>query len=487
MQWGVRRSAIAAACALVVGGLALPALATGPERPAATVTVDCHGGAVQVPADYLGLSVEWSMVERWFGAHQTRPVQSTVTLLRSIGSTGVLRIGGNSQDGYRFDGGRSTANNKLFEGRITLGMVGALMEVAARSGWRVVLGLNLRVNDPAQAAALTRHALRVDRGMRLLAVEPGNEPTVYFGTNHSGHLARVARYVAALDADPVTRGTPIVGPALANLVDLELLRRMPGIYGNRMPFATWHHYANRPSITRLLGPDVETDWATRLAQVAAAAPGVPTRMGEGNSVGRGGMRNVSDVSGSAVWLADAMLAGAAAGLAGYNAHSWDQAYYPKEGWTSWYTPFVVRAGRVQARPGVYGMAMLRDLPGSRMCATTLRDGDGQRLRVYAAVDPQNRLRVWVLDKSGAPSKDGVLIVPPAGYSGHAQLSRLQDAGGCAGRAPRAEGARMGADGKLTWTPALLEPTANLEGYRVRLAPCMLALVEFLPPEVLPTP
>jgi hypothetical protein len=111
-----------------------------PAVPMATVAVTgCPSNGVQVPADYLGLSIEWSMVPHWFGTSAAGAVQPTVALLNSLettpGSGGVLRIGGNSQDGYVWRPDAQPTGNELFKGVINRGMIDALLAVADRSGW----------------------------------------------------------------------------------------------------------------------------------------------------------------------------------------------------------------------------------------------------------------------------------------------------------------------------------------------------------------
>ena len=114
-----------------------------------------------VPADYQGLSIEWSMVEHWFGTSAATvvvPFVNVLSSLRRTDTTGALRIGGNSQDGYRWNLSGSTAGNQLFAGTITPGLVDAVFEVARRAGWRVIFGLNLAADNPALASARTSAA-----------------------------------------------------------------------------------------------------------------------------------------------------------------------------------------------------------------------------------------------------------------------------------------------------------------------------------------
>jgi hypothetical protein len=149
------RVALALSLSLVLGTTAARAGVTqGPPTEVTQVVAAPCSYSVDVPEDYVGLSVEWSMVEHWLGTSRLSAVQPTVELLKSVHAGpggGVLRIGGNSQDGYRWDAAGSTAHNELFSGAVTRGMVDALFEVARRSGWRVVLGLNLRADRPDEA------------------------------------------------------------------------------------------------------------------------------------------------------------------------------------------------------------------------------------------------------------------------------------------------------------------------------------------------
>jgi hypothetical protein len=452
-----------------------------PATPMATVAVTgCPTNGVQVPSDYLGLSIEWSMVAHWFGTSAAGAVQPTVALLDSLEtspqSAGVLRIGGNSQDGYVWRPDAAPTGNQLFQGVINRGMIDALLAVAQRSGWKVVLGLNLRGNRPADAVALTRYAITHDPGHRLLAVELGNEPTVYFGADATSYIARIYSYVHALDADPITRDVPIAGPSLANQADLGLLTTIHQSYGARLPFLTWHHYANRPTLTGLLAPDVSKQWSDRLAAVKKAAESAPTRMDEGNSVGHGGLGRVSDVMGSSTWQVDAMLTGAASGLGGYHAHAWDGYYYPGEKRESYYTPFVVRGGLVFPRPSFYALALLRDLPGKRFCNAVTALSAASSVKSWTLVDPATQhLLVYAVNKSVSDAGD-VALTTPVQYAGAASVSKITDPDGCGGRKSSIEGARLPTQGAYTWSPTTVAPVAA-STYSIHLEPCQTALID----------
>jgi hypothetical protein len=511
----LRRLALAAALAATVVGAAMAHAAP----PVATTTVavtGCPADGVQVPNDYLGLSIEWSMVPHWFGTSRAGAVQPTVALLDSLepasatpeavpaepavsdtATVGILRIGGNSQDLHVWRPDGSTSNNKLFDGVITKGMVDALLAVAERSGWRLVLGLNLKMNRPADAVGLARYALTQDRTHRIVGVELGNEPTVLFGPDTPGYMARVYAYVQALEADPVTARVPIIGPSLANRTDLGPLTAWAQSYRDRAPFLTWHHYANRPSLTGLLSPAVEQEWADRIAAVQQAAGDVPTRMGEGNSVGTGGLNNVSNVMGASAWQVDAMLTAAAAGIRGYHAHAWDGYYFPSARpqpyhgpvvvggkvvfrRESYYTPFVVRGGLVYPRPSFYAMALLRQLPGTRFCNAVTSAAEGSRVKTWTLIDPDTQhLLVYAVNKSDTDAAGQVTLTTPLRYGGKASVSRITDPAGCMGRKTDIEGSRLPTSGAYTWTPSTIEPTAG-SLYSLQLDGCQSALIEIAP-------
>lgn len=482
------RISLLVATTLLVGLTAQGGASAGAVEPPPIASVqvgDCPADGRAVPADYLGLSIEWGMVSRWFGTDRTAVVQPMVRLLRSFSrSPGVLRIGGNSEDGFTWSPDGDISGNGAFNGVINRGMVDALLEVARQSGWTVVFGLNLRADDPANAVALAAYARSVDTDHRLLAFEIGNEPNAYFGADIAGYVTRVQRYVDALDANPATAGVPITGPALSNQADVSYITAFVQAFGSRMPFATWHAYANRPTLTDLLDEGTTQDWVDRLGVVAAAAGPARTRMAEGNSVGNGGLDRVSSVMGSTAWLLDTLLTGAAVGLQGYNLHSWDGYPFPAPTMTAYYTPFVIRDGAVQPRPGAYALALARSLAGSRFCNSTTIDGADQHVKAWALADPTGRHVHLYLVNKGVPGHEGVVsVTAPSTRFGSVTVSRIEDPGGCAGRSTGIEDAQVPANGQFDWTPEGVLPDLGTSTYSIYLAACQSALVDFRPQTV----
>ncbi len=453
--------------------------------PTAAVSVEgCPASGQRIPVDYSGLSIEWSMVPYWFGTSADTAVAATAELLRNLSSssstTGVLRIGGNSQDGYRWAPDGDTLGNTLFFGNITTGMIDALLEVARQSGWKVVLGLNLRDDQPAEAAALGRYAVDQDSGRNLIAVAPGNEPDSYL-PRVEDYLERYGRYVVALNADPLTRAVPLTGPDVSNGADLGYIEALRRAHSDRLSFFGWHHYGNRPTLTKLLGPDVQERWLGRIGAAAQGAALTPSRMSEGNSVGRGGLGRVSDVTGSTAWLIDSMLTGAAAGLAGFNVHAWDNHYYQDRKWTARYTPFFVREGMTYPAPGVYALALMRSAAGRRFCdvkTTDLGTGlPGGTVKAWALTGLTERsMAVYLVNKgTSSDTSARVSVTLPPEVTGTVSMSRIHDLYGCGGRRTTINGTTLQRDGVLRWTPEPLQ--RNPDGtVTVALSPCQTALL-----------
>jgi len=452
-----------------------------PGHIADSTITGCPSTAATVPADYLGLSIEWSMVKVWLGADRASVITPFVNIVNSLklssATAGVLRIGGNSQDGHQWNPTGSTAANSLFFGTINAGLVDAIFEVARRTGWKVILGLNLRNDDPAMAAALARYAVGQDTGGNLLCVEIGNEPNGYL--TEADYLARFQRYVDALNADPVTAAVRFTGPAISENADVTWARDLWGRYAptGRMPFATWHDYANSASLGALLQTTKITEFNTRIAAMDGAVGAGNSRMDEGNDTGSGGLDNVSNVHGKTAWLIDTLLHGAAALQRGYNNHSWDGFHYPGDNRTCWYTPFVIRNGQASPRPGFYALALFKHALTRRFCAVSTSTASGQLVRTWALLDPgTNRIYAYMINKGGTGKAGTTSITAPAGHTGVAFLNIMRDAGGCFGKTTAIEGATLPASGLYSWSGRAINPVSGTRRYEFSLPECSTALI-----------
>jgi hypothetical protein len=458
-----------------------PAPSVIPGHIADSTIVSCPQTAVTVPADYLGLSIEWSMIQHWFGANRASTNSSLVNLLNSLelspSTRGVLRIGGNSQDGYQWNQHGSTSANTLFSGTINAGLVDAIFEVARQSGWKVILGLNLRNNNPGMAQQLAKYVVSRDTGGNLLAFEIGNEPNSYLSL--TSYLARYQAYVAEVDRDPATANKPITGPAISENADVAWAYDLWARYQarGRMPFTTWHDYANSPTLASLLQTSKITEFTTRIEAMNGAVGPRNHRMGEGNDTGMGGLDKVSNVMGKTAWLIDTLLAGAARGLRGYNNHAWDGHYYPDENRSSWYTPFVIRGGQTLPRPGFYALALFKHALGRRFCGVSTANASGQLVRTWALLNPStNRIYAYVINKGGPGKQGKVGVSAPAGHTGAAFLNVMTDAGGCPSGTASIQGSTLPGSGSYTWAGTLINAVPGTTRYEFTLGACSTALL-----------
>ena len=474
---------------LVVGLLSATGLIAHPGAASAVIAghiadsaiSSCPTTGATVPADYLGLSMEWSMVQFWAGTSRASVVAPFVNILNSLEASpatpGVLRVGGNSQDGYVWDPAGSTTGNLLFSGTINSGLVDALFEAARRTGWKVILGLNLRNDNPAMATALARYAISQDTGHNLLALELGNEPNGYL--SEADYLARFQRYAAALAADPGTAGALITGPAISENADVTWARDLWARYASsgRMPFTTWHDYANAPNLSTLLQTVKITELNSRIAAMDGAVGAGRHRMDEGADTGKGGLDTVSNVQGTTAWLIDALLRGGASRLRSFHLHSWDGYYYPADNRRSFYTPFVIRSGQASPRPNFYGLALFKYAVGRRFCAVSTSNASGQLVRTYAVLNAgTNRIYAYAINKVGTGKAGTVSVTVPAGHSGTAFINVMRSTGGCLGKTTTIEGATLPANGIYTWTGRALKPVSGTRRYQFSLPECATALL-----------
>src|SRR5215213_810278 len=81
-----------------------------PPAADATVEVDPrHRSGGDIPTHFVGFSIEWTLIERYMGPNAR---EGFANLLDNLG-TGVLRIGGGSQDNVPFDATAANSNRVI--------------------------------------------------------------------------------------------------------------------------------------------------------------------------------------------------------------------------------------------------------------------------------------------------------------------------------------------------------------------------------------
>ena len=342
-----RAAIVHAAAALAVLSGAGVAAATPP--PDASVKLDHRADAAgaPVPPHFVGISVEWSLIEKYMNP-AARP--AFANLLRNLG-TGVLRIGGSSQDLVPFD---ADAENSMSV--ITPEDLESIRETLAavnRPGetqrWGVILGTALAPVSERRPFISPEHARAFVESVRdvftdrarswVVSIALGNEPDLSYGAaGLPRYLADLERYLG-LD---VTRPFAVDLPATSENIlpwqtidghlgtGLRWFWEWPAILDAIAPatkavpaslgLATSDHFYPGARVCtadayRCLTPEILLSDA-RSANLAyevhthaaqAAQRGLAYRVAElGTAAGRG-LQGVSDVAASATWALDSLF------------------------------------------------------------------------------------------------------------------------------------------------------------------------------------
>ncbi|HEX4788382.1 MAG TPA: glycosyl hydrolase family 79 C-terminal domain-containing protein [Actinospica sp.] len=412
-----------AAVGVAAGLAAATLIGSGPVSSAATVSAGgtsvaaaSAGGAsagrlsISVHPDQLGNRLQAGFVGLSFGAATVAQDNYASTdlggYLRTLGRTGVIRVGGNSGDTTFWTSTGEAAPSWATGGTITPVKLQHLAAIVRRAGWQVILAVNLKHPDPARAADEAKYARQIF-GDSLLAIEVGNEPNFYY-SDVAAYYTDFESYVAAIEQ--AAPGVGITGPDaetnhsswLGGFAALDAAHPdVSEISDHTYPASACG--TSTATIPELLGTgSVQYETANAQAALGAAAQlGVPAAMTETNSVVCAGTAGVSDAFASALWELDYSLLIAQQGIVnadfmdGTNAAGCDP-----------YTPLCPTTGDLTARPIYYGM-LATELVGTGRFAA-LDNPDSADVRAYAV--RQGRRLTVVLDDVQDPAADGATTV-----------------------------------------------------------------------------
>ncbi|HEY2794125.1 MAG TPA: hypothetical protein VGJ28_17300, partial [Micromonosporaceae bacterium] len=302
----MRRFALVASLLLLASTVVTPAPAAAAAPPIVEITQT--GTGTSLTAGSLGLSFEASdLALPGFTGGNLAPY------LRTLG-TSVIRIGGNTVDQtYWTSSGETPPSWPI--ATITPADLTALKTLATASGWKVILGVNLKHYDPARAADEAAHAVAA-LGTSLQAIEIGNEPDLYsqYSGNTGQYLTDFQAYVSAItSAAPGVRieGTDATSPGSS--LQSAFVSAQAGLTKPQVTELTSHFYplvsstcGGSPTISDMLGTGArnsETS-AADTATASAARLGIPAVLDEGNNIVCEGQQGVSDVYAAALWEID---------------------------------------------------------------------------------------------------------------------------------------------------------------------------------------
>jgi hypothetical protein len=368
--------------------------------------VDTTSPGNAVPDDFLGLSVEWGNgdggVARYVGDGNGAMRAPLVTLLASFADEGhcpVLRIGGNSEDDawWNPNGDPRPANVDIDIGNVEMT---TLASYHAAHGCSVILGLNLRLDDPVNASDLVQAARSALPSSAIAAFELGNEPD----SQYSDFATYMTRFDAFRDAiaTSVDPNLPFEWPALAKSFWLDSVDGALASEKGRVAIVSTHVYpgtvcagfASPPPIALMGDPATQGIGDLYAPHVAAAhAAGFAFRMGELNSVSCGGGAGTSDVYAAALWGADISLTLATAGVDGVNFHGPGNHY----GAFTWNAD-----GTIRVAPLFYGLRLASMVTAKHGRLVPAQIQSTTRVRAFATVGDDGAARVLVLHEDAVP-------------------------------------------------------------------------------------
>jgi hypothetical protein len=456
----VLRGAAAAAVTLLAGSRARAQNAAD-----AVLAIDQRDPGRPIAADFLGLSYESAILAA--GDYFAPDNASVLGLIRLLGPSGVIRIGGNTSErtAWRADAGHMPAagSHRIL---ITPASIDRLAAALRMLGWKLVYGLNLAHGTPEEAAAEAAYVARA-AGADLIAFQIGNEPDG-FGRwtaarpktyDFAAYLAEWRPFHAAVRA--AVPDARFAGPDVAGATDW--VGAFAAARPESLAMLTRHYYADGPagaphvSLQKLLRSGGQI--APVLDELAryGQSYGLPWRIIEANSIYDEGQPGVSDTLGAALWGLELLFTAAAAGAAGVNFHAGVHNRRPAD--DKAYTP-IGRGedGRYRARPLYYAMLMFAFAARGWLISARLTPQIGE-LAAFAVRAPDASLRLCLINKDLA--RAARVRIDPAQSIAGASVMRLAGPAADATSGITLGGASIDDFGR--WAPAAGEAARHAGG------------------------
>lgn len=474
------------------GGGSRSRVAHSGSVPVVRVSPDQVGA--QIPAGFLGLSIEWWAVEAYAGRDPRAINPVLVRLVRNLmpDQTGVLRIGGVTTDGTWWPVA-GVARPPGVHYTVTAQRLAVIKGLAQETGARLILGLNFEADSRMVARAEATAMLAIIGSSRIAAFELGNEPELYGNPNFAWYR-RKGKNVPGRPIDwDMTKLTtnfanigsvvPRVGLAGPAAGAAEWLHQLGGFIAGqrRLGMITVHSYPFEacsaspampwyPTISRLLSPaasigQVET---IRPYLTIAHAHHLPLRIDETNTVSCGNPPGIANTFAMALWAIDGLYADAQAGVDGVNVHTWPGAIYQlftfkhlSSGW------------QALVEPEYYGLLMFaHGAPaGSHLLKTS---SPLKTVHAWATRAGDGTIRITLINDDRAAAHR--LAVHIAGAHGAASLERLLAPGAGATKGVTIAGQSFSTTGQLGGPLRITTIAPNGGNYRLSLPPASAALL-----------
>jgi Glycosyl hydrolase family 79 C-terminal beta domain len=412
----IRHGLIVAATFFALTGHAV-AKANPVPADAAIVSVSGAPGGRQIPAGFLGLSLENNAILPYAGSDPKAPDPVFLQLVRNLtpDQSPVLRIGGDSTDWAWYPVPGMTKPKGV---RVTLTprWLAVMHSVASDLSARLIMGIDLEADSRTVADV---EASAFERGIGkpwIEALEIGNEPNLYgsftwYVASDGVHvMGRPPGYDFSSflhDFGSFAQGLPgpLAGPATGApswMADTgEFLAAEP-----RVKILTLHRYPVQtcfvapsdpqyPTVANLLSPASTSGLADGVATYAALAHAhhLPLRIDEINTDSCVAAPGVSNAFVSALWALDELFEMAQVGVDGVNIHTYPGATYQlfkfshDHRWSA------------SVAPEYYGLLMFAQAapPGSRLIGTSTTNAQG--ITAWATRGRQGHTRVVLINES----------------------------------------------------------------------------------------
>jgi hypothetical protein len=354
---------------------------------------------VPLSANFIGLGYEMSSVAQPGLLRVAN--HRYVKLIRTLGPSGVLRVGGIVANYTRYEPNGTVVaqpTNTLIS-RATLEDFAAFLR---RIGWTAIWSVNFAQGTIGEAVAEARAVAEI-LGSHLLSLEIGNEVDNYKRSqpfrsptyNYEDYRREYTEWHTA-----IAKAVPYIRFAAPDTAQaFEWVERMAGDAKGDVQLLTTHYYRNgqaNGSVEQLLTPDQHLhEMLTRL-QTASRQSGIPWRMCETNSFSGGGRPGVSDTFVGALWTLDFMLLLAQYGCSGVNM----ETGVNQLGFISSYSPIQDNGkGMNSAAVPYYGMlAFAKAAEGCSQVIPVEVEAQGIDVTVYALGTRNKPLSVIVINR-----------------------------------------------------------------------------------------
>lgn len=396
--------------------------------PADTAQISLTPG-IAVPQNFLGMSYEWgdsAWVMGWPSVkNNTIYRQLLKNLMAGHDAPMIIRIGGGTTDTTTWP---TDPTNSGFP---------AYASLATDMNVHFVFGVNLAADNVDMATAQAQFYVSQMPVGTVDAIEIGNEPDDYQYNGIRPSTYTINDFLREFgewrqNIQPVLpSSTHFMGPSWGIL--RTLVQHLPDYEAQEAAttsIISHHVYAGNQDNGEtfpndyLLTPSASTAGPASVANYAALAHsrGQLFRVGEANSIDRGGVPGVSDTFESALWAVDWMFEFTNDGIDGINWHGMTGCTYCA------LTLKVINNGPhghdyslTKVNPLYYGMLFFQKATGNHAKLLPVKLQTDSNIKVWATIDQSNTVYVVILNKDEAFAGNFGVNLP--GYS-DAQVIRM---------------------------------------------------------------